>query len=139
MRQARSKLSGSFDHFEKFCFQLQKRDVDLAVGHQEISPDLRIKLRLAATPLEMTIAASAFAPKVRSPPLICSTCSGSGTSAAPSKSDWWDRVFVLIFIFIIMYFDDPVAEKRWMNKGTASLKTGDRVVITPAFTASFPT
>ena len=48
MRQAREQIeSGSFDQFRKsFVSNYKTRDVDLAVGHQEISPDLRIKLRL---------------------------------------------------------------------------------------------
>jgi len=48
MRQARKQIeSGSFDQFRKsFVSNYKTRDVDLAVGHQEISPDLRIKLRL---------------------------------------------------------------------------------------------
>src|SRR5437762_1479751 len=48
MRQAREQIeSGSFDQFRKsFVSNYKMRDVDLAVGHQEISPDLRIKLRL---------------------------------------------------------------------------------------------
>ena len=48
MRQAREQIeSGSFDQFRKsFVSNYKTRDVDLAVGHKEISPDLRIKLRL---------------------------------------------------------------------------------------------
>ena len=48
MRQAREQIeSGSFDQFRKsFVSNYKTRGVDLAVGHQEISPDLRIKLRL---------------------------------------------------------------------------------------------
>jgi len=48
MRQAREQIeSGSFDQFRKsFVSNYKTRDVDLAVGHQEISPDFRIKLRL---------------------------------------------------------------------------------------------
>jgi queuine tRNA-ribosyltransferase len=48
MRQARKQIeSGSFDQFRKsFVSNYKTRDVDLATGHQEISPDLRIKLRL---------------------------------------------------------------------------------------------
>jgi len=48
MRQAREQIeSGSFDQFRKsFVSNYKTRDVDLAVGHQEISPDLRMKLRL---------------------------------------------------------------------------------------------
>ncbi len=48
MRRAREKIDdGTFDEFRKrFVSNYKTRDVDLAVGHQEISPDLRIKLRL---------------------------------------------------------------------------------------------
>jgi queuine tRNA-ribosyltransferase len=48
MRQARERIqNGTFNEFRKqFVSNYTTRDVDLAVEHQEISPDLRIKLRL---------------------------------------------------------------------------------------------
>jgi queuine tRNA-ribosyltransferase len=48
MRQARERIqNGTFNEFRKqFVSNYTTRDVDLAVEHQDISPDLRIKLRL---------------------------------------------------------------------------------------------
>jgi queuine tRNA-ribosyltransferase len=49
MRQAREQIqNGTFNDFRKrFVSNYTTRDVDLAVEHQEISPDVRMKLQLA--------------------------------------------------------------------------------------------
>jgi len=82
----------------------------------------------------MTIAASAFAPKVRSPILdMLHMFLAQAQSAAPSTSPTGGIGFFvpLIFIFIIMYFVMIRPQKKRQDeqrKLVASLKTGDRVV-----------
>ena len=82
----------------------------------------------------MTIAASAFALKVRSPIFdMLNTFLAQAQSAAPSTSPTGGIGFFvpLIFIFIIMYFVMIRPQKKRQDeqrKLVASLKTGDRVV-----------
>ena len=82
----------------------------------------------------MTIAASAFAPKVRSPILdMLHMFLAQAQSTAPSTSPTGGIGFFvpLIFIFIIMYFVMIRPQKKRQDeqrKLVASLKTGDRVV-----------
>ena len=82
----------------------------------------------------MTIAASAFAPKVRSPILdMVHMFLAQAQSAAPSTSPTGGIGFFvpLIFIFIIMYFVMIRPQKKRQQQQQqliGSLKTGDRVV-----------
>jgi preprotein translocase subunit YajC len=82
----------------------------------------------------MTIAASAFALKVRSPIFdMLRTFLAQAQSAAPSTSPTGGIGFFvpLIFIFIIMYFVMIRPQKKRQDEQrrlVASLKTGDRVV-----------
>ena len=82
----------------------------------------------------MTIAASAFALKVRSPIFdMLRTFLAQAQSVAPSTSPTGGIGFFvpLIFIFIIMYFVMIRPQKKRQDEQrrlVASLKTGDRVV-----------